>query len=140
MNDAAIGSPRFWTRGLVPLVLIGVGLLHTVVGLSAGRTLLAGIASEGFWDTVHSGPEPISRSLLLWFLASGFFLVMLGHLALWVERRVGQPLPFFLGVELLLFAIVFGVVKGGALPAWLFAAVGTYILLVACAARREERG
>ncbi|MBI2839979.1 MAG: hypothetical protein HYX75_16825 [Acidobacteria bacterium] len=129
--------PRFWIRGLVPGVLIGVGLLHSAVGFASGRALLAEIAREGLWNTVVPGSEPLTRPLLLWFLVGGFFLLMLGHLAIWVERHVRRPLPSALGIELLVFAITLGVVSGGAVPAWLFAASGVYIVIVAKSARRQ---
>jgi hypothetical protein len=139
MEQKPLNTPRFWIRGLLPGVLIGIGLVHSFVGFSSGRELLVEIAREGFWDTIRTGSEPISRPLLLWFLVAGFFLLMLGHLALWVERRAKQPLPSSFGIELLVFAVVLGVVNGGALPAWLFAAGAVYILLIAKAARRANR-
>ncbi len=140
MEQEQATKPRFWLRGLVPGVLIGIGLLHSFVGISGGRKLLAEIAREGFWGTVQLGSAPLNRPLLLWFLVSGFVIIMLGHLALWVERHARHPLPTSFGVELLVFAIVLGVVTGGGLPAYLFAAAGVYIQLVAKAARRESPG
>jgi len=139
MEQNQTTKPRFWIRGIVPGVLIGIGLLHSFVGFLSGRKLLVEIAREGFWDTMRTGSEPISRPLLQWFLVSGFFVIMLGHLALWVERHVKQPLPLSFGIELLVFAIVLGVINGGALPAWLFAAGAVYILLIAKAVRRANR-
>ncbi len=136
--DPQGSRPRWWIRGLVPGVLLGIGILHTFVGLFTGRSILSAIAREGVWNTVRSDPGPISRSLLLWFLAAGFFLLMLGHLAWWVERHARRPLPGALGVELLLFAMIFGVVMGGPVQALLFVAAGAYILLIAITAR--ERG
>ncbi len=138
MRLLTINKPRIWIRGLVPGVLIGIGLLHSFVGFLSGRKLLVEIAREGFWDTMRTGSEPISRPRLQWFLVSGFFVIMLGHLALWVERHVKQPLPLSFGIELLVFAIVLGVINGGALPAWLFAAGAIYIILIAKAARKES--
>ena len=129
-------SPRrFWIRGLVPWILLGIGLLHSGVGFSAGRTVLAEIAREGFWDTIHTDSTPISRPLLEWFLVSGFLLLILGHLALWAERHARRPLPAALGVELLIFGLVLGVVSGGALPAVLLAFSGVFILVVARTSR-----
>lgn len=137
MEQKQTTKPRFWIRGLVPFVLLGIGLLHSLVGFSGGRKLLTEIAREGFWGTVQLGSAPPSRPLLLWFLVSGFVLLMLGHLALWVEWHARHPLPSAFGIELLVFAVVLGVVTGGALPAWLFAVGGIYILLVSRAAKRE---
>jgi len=136
MEEKQITKPRFWIRGLVPAILIAIGLLHTFVGASAGRDVLVEIAREGFWNTVHGDSGPPSRSLLQWFLVSGLFLLTLGHLAFWVERRVRRPLPSALGVELLVLGVLLGVISGGGLPAWLFAAGGVYILLVARTAKR----
>lgn len=137
--DQARG-PRFWIRGLVPGVLIGIGLLHCGVGLSGGRRLIAEVAREGFWNTAQIGSAEPSRPLLLWFLVAGFMLLMLGHLALWVERDARLRLPAALGVELLLFGVVFVVVSGGGVPAWLFGASGLYILLVARGPRVKTTG
>jgi hypothetical protein len=138
MEQKQTTKPRFWIRGLVPGILIGIALLHTFVGVSGGRNLLIEIAREGFWDTVHSGSEPPTRPLLLWFFASGLSLLMLGHLALWVERHVRRPLPSAFGAELLAFAVVLGVISGGALPAWLFAGGVIYILLVNRVVKRDS--
>jgi len=138
MEQKQTTKPRFWIRGLVSGVLIGIGLVHTFVGVSGGRNLLIEIAREGFWNTVRSGSEPPTRPLLLWFFVSGLVLLMLGHLALWVERQVRRPLPSTFGAELLGFAVVLGVITGGALPGWLFAGGGIYILLVNRAVRRDS--
>lgn len=118
-------------RGLVPWILIGVGILHSIVGFSSSWPTLKEIAGEGFWNTVHTDESPASRPLILWFLVSGFMLVILGHLAWWVEKKMGHRLPVAFGVELLLFAIVIGVVMGGAIPAWFFGAAGIYVIVVA---------
>jgi hypothetical protein len=104
MEPTHIARPRFWIRGLVPGILIGIGLLHSFVGVSGGRNVLVEIARDGFWDTVHSSSGPLTRPLLIWFLVSGFVLILLGHLALWVDDI--KPLPSMFGVELLAFAVV----------------------------------
>lgn len=126
---------RLWIPGLVPVALIGIGLLHSVVGFAAGSRMLAGMARDGLWNTVHSEPGPPGRSLMLWFLMAGFLLIVLGHLALWVERRLKRPLPVFFAVEFLVIALVGLVVTGGSVPGWIFALAAVYVLVIRLAAR-----
>ncbi|MCI0491283.1 MAG: DUF6463 family protein [Blastocatellia bacterium] len=125
------GRSSFWIKGLVPGVLISLGLLHSIVGFSAGWKVIVDIAGSRFWNTIHTSDVPLSRPLLLWFLVSGFMLIILGHLAFWVERRIRRPLPAFFGLELLAFSIVVGVVSGGGLPSVLFAGAAIYVIVVA---------
>lgn len=127
---ASAVKTRLWFPGLVPLLLIGIGVLHSIVGFSAGSDTLRDMASGGLWDSIHSEPGPPSRSLLLWFLLSGFFMIMLGHLGLWVERRLKQPLPVFFAVEFLAVSSLAMVVVGGAPQGWIFILAGIYVLVV----------
>ena len=131
-------APSFWIKGLVPGILISLGLLHSILGFSGGWKIIIDIAESRFWNTIHTSDVQLSRPLLLWFLVSGFWLVMLGHLAFWVERHIRQPLPAFFGLELLAFSIVAGTLSGGGLPAWLFAGSAIYVLVVA--RKKMKRG
>jgi hypothetical protein len=61
-------------------------------------------------------------------LSSSFVLLVLGHLSLWIERHLLQPLPKFLGWELLLLGLLASLaipISGG----WLVAGLGMFILL-----------
>lgn len=127
-----------WVRGLVPWILLGVGILHSLAGFSSSWPTLKEIAGEGFWNTIHTDESPASRSLILWFLVSGFVLMILGHLAWWVEKKMGHRLPVAFGVELLVLAIVIGVVMGGAIPAWLFGAAGIYVIVLAAKSTKSD--
>ena len=138
MSTPDRARPRFWIPGLAPWILIALGVLHSIVGFSGGRDTLADMARAGLWDTVHSGGGPPSRPLIFWFLTSGFMLLMLGHLALWVERRTGNALPLSFGIELLLFAALAGVLSGGGIPAWLFGTAAIYSLLVTWRVRGSD--
>ena len=131
-------KPRLWFPGLVPLLLIGIGVLHSVFGFWAGSVTLRDMARDGLWNSIHSEPGPPSRSLLLWFLLSGFFMIMLGHLGLWVERRLKQPLPVFFAVEFLVVSSLAMVVMGGASQGWIFMLAGSYVLVVRLARRPPE--
>lgn len=131
MNNGNNSVSRLWIRGLAPGVLIGVGFLHSYVGLSGGWGMITQMAAEGFWNTIPPGSSvERTRPLLLWFLVSGFWLIMLGHLGFWYERTHRRPLPPVFAIELLVFAVVVGVVSGGAIPAWLFAAAAVYLLVI----------
>ncbi len=106
-------------------LLLGVGALHTLFGLVAGRAALAEMARPGSVHTVGGLSRP---SLLFWFLMFGFVLLPLGHLCFWVERRLGRPLPAFLGWELLAVAMI-GVVLDPRSGFWLGLALGASVAL-----------
>lgn len=133
-------TTRLWIPGAVPLLLMGIGLLHSVVGFMAGSPTLRDMARDGLWNSMRSEPGPPSRTLLLWFLLSGFFLILLGHLGLWVERRLKQPLPTFFAVEFLIVAVLALIVHGGALPGWIFVVAGVYVLVVRLVAKHRLGG
>lgn len=131
---------RFWVPGAVPLLLIGIGLLHSVVGFMSGANTIRGMIDDGLWGSMDADTGPPSPSFLLWFLMSGFFLILLGHLGLWIERRLKQPLPIFFGLEFLIIAAAALVVHGGALPGWIFVVAAIWVLVVRFASRRHHTG
>lgn len=95
--------------------IIGIGLLHLLLFIWFGRRVLAAIAGDGFWNTIDPHRD---RQMVFWALMTGVFGILLGQLALWVERQ-GKQLPAFLGWELIAITAVCGVLmpaSGG----WLF--------------------
>jgi hypothetical protein len=64
--------------------------------------------------------------------------MLLGYLGLWYELSHKRPLPSGFAIALLVFAIVLGVVSGGAIPAWLFAITALYVLAVNRAGRARR--
>lgn len=136
MNDRA--QPRFWVAGAVPLLLVGIGLLHSVVGILMGAATLRDMLKVGLWGSMtRSRAGPPSPSYLLWFLLTGFFMILLGHLGLWIERSLKRPLPAFFGVEFLIISAALLVVHGGAAPGWIFVGAGLWVVLVHLASRRR---
>ena len=114
---------RTWTGPL----LIAIGLLHTVFGVTHYRRELAETWHAGFFNALAPA---LARKLAFWFLFSGFLLIVLGHLCLWLEKGLGRPVPAFVGWELLVLSLV-----GAALMPvsgfWLVIAAAIYSIIVA---------
>lgn len=95
--------------------LFGIGVLHTLVGLVllvplVGKELL----DDGLFNSINGQPK---REAFLWFLISGFFMLVVGSLINFMEKHQ-QTFPNFLGWSLLaitLFTIFFSPISG----AWL---------------------
>lgn len=68
--------------------LVAIGVLHQVVGLALGRSVLAAIASDGFVSAIEPSFERIA---LFWFLWFGWVLLLLGGAVLALEGRGGAP-------------------------------------------------
>ena len=71
--------------------IIGVGILHTVIGFVLFAAPLREIVAAGFWNTLS--PSTPMRYLAFWFLFGGVTTIMVGYLADWVERVAGRALP-----------------------------------------------
>ena len=110
-------------RGLSGALLIGIGLLHTLFGLVVGRHRVTAIARDGLWNAVGSD---LGRNSIFWFLFTGFVLLILGHLCLWVERTSLRPVPALVGWELLALAAL-GIVLMPASSFWLVLSVAALI-------------
>ena len=96
--------------------MVVIGVLHTLAGLLTFHSSLWAIAREGFVNTV-AGQAP-ERSTTLWFMLTGFGLLLIGGLTDELERR-GEPLPAFLRWSLLAIGVGVAVI----LPvsgAWFF--------------------
>jgi hypothetical protein len=92
-------KPRRW----IGRWLLGVGILHTLLGLGTYIFSVVEIVRAGLWNTVASVQ---GRAEAVWFIAAGLQLILLGALALWIEARSPrEPLPRFLGWTLLAFAV-----------------------------------
>ena len=77
--------------------LIGVGVIHTVLGCVLLSEILAAIIREGAFNTIGGNVE---RQLTVWFLTGGGALIVLGLLARWAQRQTGT-LPAVFGWGLL---------------------------------------
>lgn len=93
--------------------LIGIGVLHTLVGVVlltplVGEELLA----DGLFNSINGQPK---REAFLWFLLSGFFMIIIGALLNFMEKN-RQMIPDFLGWSLIAvaaFAVFFSPLSGG---------------------------
>lgn len=93
--------------------VFGIGALHTLVGLVllvplVGDELLA----DGLFNSINGQPK---REAFLWFLMSGFLILIIGGLLNFMENNT-QAIPSFLGWSLLaiaLFAVFFSPLSGG---------------------------
>ncbi len=120
-------------RAPIGNLLLGIALLHTLVGVAAGVGLippragaapsapLLDIARDGVFDAVESSPE---RMAIAWFLFAGLALGLAGQLQRDAERaglRPSRGLAISLGAFCLLGVIAIPV-SGfwlGFVPAWL---------------------
>lgn len=84
--------------------LIGIGTVHTVLGLVFFQPTLAELWAEGLFNTVNQQPM---REACFWFLFGGVMMVILGAFIRWVEK-LGHPLPLHFGW--MLFALAAAVV------------------------------
>lgn len=95
--------------------LFGIGVLHTLFGLILLLPLIgAELLEDGLLNTINGQPK---REAFLWFLISGFFMLVVGGLINFLEKNQ-QPIPHFLGWSLLgitLFTLFFSPLSG----AWL---------------------
>lgn len=69
--------------------MIGVAVIHLILGFVFMRGTLAILVSEGFFNTVNGQPP---REATFWFLYTGFMLLLLG-VALNRLEKLDQPLP-----------------------------------------------
>jgi hypothetical protein len=119
-------------REHVGTMLLGTGVLHTLVGVLAYRQPLLDILGAGQWMSVtgHRG-----REAAFWFLLFGVVLMMLGQFVRWALRRAGT-LPASLGWSLLALGLL-GVAFMPDSGFWLVLPQGWMVLAIA---RRTPRG
>ena len=70
--------------------LIGIGGLHTVVGVVGYRPQLAAIARDGVVDAVDPYAD---RQTAFWFALTGVTLMLWGDNIRWMERTTGSVPP-----------------------------------------------
>ncbi len=104
--------------------LITIGVIHNTVGLLLGQDILVEIISDGMVNTVQM---EFDRNFLFWFLAIGFFWMVMGFHWQSLLRIYKRPLPSFLGWGMLLFAIV-GVLLSPLSGIWIFFPLAWMIL------------
>src|SRR5262245_8115110 len=116
-------------RGITGLLLIAIGILHTVVGVVSGRSVVSRI-SEATFSTEASRQlvAGLGKQFAFWFLFGGFLLLVLGHLLTWVERRLGRAVPSFVGWELLALSVA-GLLVMPVSGFWLVLAVAIYAIV-----------
>jgi hypothetical protein len=118
-------------RPMTGILLIAIGVLHTVVGIFTGYRVLSQISKAAFaTETGRQLVTSLGREFAFWFLFGGLLMMVLGHLLIWIERQLGRPVPAFLGWELLALSaagLLFMPVSGF----WLVLAVAVYAIVTA---------
>jgi len=98
MSEHSAVSSRAW----IGKFIIGIGLVHTLLGVVFFADQFATWIDEGLWNTVNGQPE---REFPFWFLSFGTLAIILGFLTDWIERRAAD-FPMFLGWSLLGLTVV----------------------------------
>jgi len=116
-------------RGTSGLLLIGIGVLHTIFGVFQGYSVLSRISHTTFsTETGRQLVTALGRQFVFWFLFGGLLMLVLGHLFTWIEQRLNHRVPSFIGWELLVLSV-----NGLALMPlsgfWLVLAVAIYTIL-----------
>ena len=107
----------------VGLWVMGMGVLHTLVGLAFAGWVLVDMVQAGL---INATSSDFTREAAFWFFMFGFLLFLCGQLAYWLTKQ-GQQLPASFGWGLLLICVSGGIV----MPAsgfWLGLVPGTAVL------------
>lgn len=106
--------------------LVGVGTLHSLVGLVVFAAPLRELIDAG-WLNALGSRDPM-RNLAFWFLFGGVFTCLVGYLIDSIERLPGTAIPRPVGWTLLVSAAV-GVTLAPASGFWLVfpAAIGALV-------------
>lgn len=107
----------------VGLWVMGMGVLHTLVGLFFISEVLVDMVRAGIFNSVSGD---MTREAAFWFFICGFFLFLYGQLAYGMTKQ-GQMLPTSFGWGLLLVCIT-GVVMMPASGFWLGLVPATAVL------------
>ena len=83
-------------------LLMGIAVIHFVVGLRVGRGALARIAQDGFFAALGAH---LDRNLLFWFLFASPMLWIIGQLVVWADAHGLRP-PAWLGWQVLTVSLV----------------------------------
>ncbi len=111
--------------GFTGYALIGIGILHTLLGVAVFRPQILEIFQNTFSNKIKSHP---ARMNAFWFLFSGFLLILFGQLSVWMEIRLGSQLPDFLIWEILVLSVL-GVILMPVSGFWLVLATAVFHLL-----------
>lgn len=84
--------------------MMGVGVLHSIIGLILFPAPLREIVGARLWNSVNVYTP--MRYLAFWFLFAGVATILIGYLADWIEGVAGRPLPRAIGWTLLAIALV----------------------------------
>jgi hypothetical protein len=118
-------------RGTSGLLLIAIGLLHTVVGIISGYRVLSQISRAEFsTEASRQLVAGLGRQFVFWFLFGGLLMLALGHLLAWIERRLKRRAPSFIGWELLALSVA-GLLVMPVSGFWLVLAVAIYTIVMA---------
>jgi hypothetical protein len=114
-------------------ILIGIGVVHELVGLVLGWDVMAGAFRSGFVGAIEADWQ---RQALFWFHVSGFMMLAFGEAlrALQIERGA---MPARFGIILL----AIGVFGAAAIPGsgfWLAIALALFMLGGSWRARTER--
>ena len=82
--------------------LIGISIIHIVLGLIEYHSILALLVREGLFNTID---QQWDRNTAFWFLNTGFSLLLLGCIINWAEKN-NSRLPVFIGWGLLCMTIL----------------------------------
>ena len=125
-------------RGMSGLLLIGIGVLHTIIGVFTGRGVLSRVVGATFFDEINRQlVMSLGRQFVFWFVFGGVLLIVLGHLVMWVERRLSRPAPAFVGWELVIVSAI-GLVFFPVSGFWLLLAAGIHMIVTAGRAAVES--
>jgi hypothetical protein len=97
--------------------LVGVGGVHTALGLLFLARPLGDMIQAGLWNSL--GKSPL-RNFAFWFFLAGLLIALVGLLTDWIEVRTGGMVPRVLGWTLLLL-LVLGVIVMPISGFWLLA-------------------
>lgn len=97
-------------------LLIGTGILHTLVAVIIYNDIFIEIIQSGIINTVNSY---LPRKLAFWFLLCGVFIILWGLTMHYYIKKTQAPVPRFIGWILLAISVItclFVPISG----AWLF--------------------
>jgi hypothetical protein len=122
-------------RGISGLLLISIGVVHTMVGIFNGYSVLSQISRATFsTEATRQLVAALGKQFVFWFLLGGLLILVLGHLLTWIERRLGQRVPLFIGLELLALSVA-GLLVMPVSGFWLVLAVAIYTIVIAYRSR-----
>ncbi len=99
--------------------ILVIGILHALVGVVAFHDFLITIFREGLFNTIGLKYQP-EREAAFWFLFTGFTLLIIGGLVVWIERNK-MRVPAFLSWSFLAITVT---------GAFMMPASGFWLLLI----------